>query len=240
MAIFNDKYEQETAPAMDYPFASDFYPERDCRYPLTEQYKASVQDKIGIAPYNCKISIPRMGNGIYNVYLYFRDIREVFTPEEHKKFWEDSIIHNKESCFTRLFLDVTRQCPLPQLHGRALNPNGVFVEDFRARSLAYTAAEAEAELKQLWAAMCPQIVYTTIWDSSLYLFFHTIDALNRFAEYDAGELKERSCRVMKKYDKDGFCSMEAFSIMLDLLENYKSIGGHNYFNSDAMDGLQAI
>lgn len=100
MKIFDDKYEHEIPYALDYLFASEFYSEKDCRYPLTEIYKSNVKNIIGVSPYNCKISIPHMGNGIYNVHLYFQDVREVFTSEGYNKFRIDTIIHHKQNYFS--------------------------------------------------------------------------------------------------------------------------------------------
>lgn len=240
MTIFNDKYEHEISYAKDYAFASDFYPKHDCRYPLTELYKFNVKEKTGVSPYNCKISIFNMDSGFYNVYLYFWDIREVFTFEEYHEFRMHTLMRREENYFTLLFNDAMEQYPIKQLNNMRLNPNGVFVEDFRVRSLSYTADRAENDLKRLWASKYPQIVFTTRWDSALYLFFDTIYALNQFVENDSAEFKESSCDVLKKYDNDGFCNIKAHSFILDLLENYKNIGGRNYFNSDAMDGLKII
>lgn len=240
MTIFNDKYKHEIPYAKDYPFASDFYPKNDCRYPLTELYKSMVKERTGVAPHNCKISIPHMGKGIYNVYLYFLDIRQVFTPEEYNKFQSDMLMPDKESFFTLLFKDAIKQYPIEQLNGLRINPNGVFVEDFRKRSLAYTISMAEAKLKKMWSSKYPQIVYTTRWENSLYLFFNAIDALNQFAENNSAGFKKISYNIIKKYDKDGLCSVEALDFILDLQANYESIGGRNYFNSDAMNGLKII
>ena len=240
MKRFNDKYEHQIPYAWDYLFASDFYPTKDCRYLLSELFKSKVKDKTGVAPYNCKFSIPNMSKGMFNVYLYFWDIRDLFTLQEYHKFWVDTLMHHKENYFTRLFNDAIKQYPIKQLNGMKLNPNGVFVEDYRVRSLAYTADRAENELTKLWAEKYPQIVYTTRWDSALYLFFNTIDILNQFIENDSAEFKNSSYDVIKKYDKDGFYTIEILGFTLDLLENYKRIGGRNYFNSDAMNGLKSI
>ena len=237
--IFNDKYKHEIPYAMDYPFASDFYDKQDVRYILTELYKSSVKNKTGITPYNCKIFIPSINTGkrFYNVLLYFWDIRKLNSCEQFPK---DSSINFAERDFTVLFKDALKQCSLKQLDDMKLNPNGVFVEDFRIRSLAYTISQAEHELKKLWTSRYPQIVLTTGWSSSMYLFFNTMNALNQFVENDIVVFAEYSHAVLKKYDKDGFCSIKTFTCILDLLENYNRIGGRNYFNSDAMDGLQTI
>jgi hypothetical protein len=225
---------------MDYPFASDFYPEEDCRYPLTVLYKSKVKDKTGVSPYNCKISIPHLSRGFYNVNLYFWDMREVFSVEECLSFRVEITMRHKYNYFTLLFNDAIEQCPIKQLNGLKLNPNGVFVEDFRGRSLAYTADNAENELKKLWASNYPQIAYSMRWDSTFYLFFKTMDTLNAFFENDSAKFKNISNDVMSKYDRDGFCSIEAIGFILDLLKNYESIGGYNYFHSDMCNGLKTI
>ena len=242
MAIFNDKYEHEVPYSLDYPFASEFYSKGDCRYRLMELYKSMVKEEIGVEPYNCKIYIPYMGehNEIYNVILYFWDIQEVITPEKYDKYFEDTFIKHKESRFTKIFYDALKQCPLNELGTMELNPNGVFVEGYKERSLAYTASLAEKELNQLWTSLYPQITFTTRWDSVYYLFFNTIEDIEKFVEENTDDFKKKTYNVMKKYDRDDLCTMENSSFILDLLGNYESIGGRNYFNSDAMDGLKSI
>jgi hypothetical protein len=239
MVLFNDKCKHEVPYSLDYPFASEFYNKEDCRYQLTELYKSMVKEEIGVEPYNCKIYTPNIGehNTIYNVILYFWDIEKVFTTKE---YFENTFIQHKESRFTKIFYDALKQCPLNELDKLKLNPNGVFVEGYKERSLAYTASLAEKELNQLWTLLYPQIAYTTRWDSVYYLFFNTIEAIDRFVEESSVDFKKKSYDVMKKYDRDDLCTMENSSYILDLLGNYESIGGRNYFNSDAMDGLKSI
>ena len=226
-------------PALDYPFASDFYSQEDCRYSLTDRYKTLVKDAIGVMPYNCKLAIPRAGQKFFNVYLYFKDIAEVFTPKEYRAFQVNSYAHHQESQFTHLFSEASKQYPIEELFGFRLNPNGVFVQDYKECSLAYTADKAFNELKELWACKYSRVAASTRWNSSLYLFFHTLEALHQFVEKDAIQCKKDTYAILKKHDKEGGWRLEELTFTLDLLETYKCLGQH-YFNSDEMSGLKTI
>ena len=108
MVVFKDQYKPEIPYAMDYPFASEFYPKQDCRYPLIEQYKALVNEKTGVMPYNGKIAIPDMGNQIFNVYLYFWNLSAEFTPEKREAFRLDSYLYEEDNYFMVLFREIGR------------------------------------------------------------------------------------------------------------------------------------
>ena len=96
-------------------------------------------------------------------------------------------------------------------------------------------------VKKAEASKHPQIISTTRWHNGFYLFFSTMGALDEFLRADAVGFKKASYDIIKKYDIDGFCSMESsLYFTLDLLENLESAGSQGYFKSNAMEGLFVI
>lgn len=240
MPFFNDQLRHEIPLAADYPFAAEGYPAADARHALTQAFMQAVEHETGVSPFNCKISQPSGRNDIYNVYLYFWDINEVFTPDEQKQLRINGTYKGQKAFFTNLFLDTLERFPVDQMERLRINPNGVFAEDFRVRVAAHCAKHAEKELTQTWRTWFPQIKTNIRMDNMFYLFFADEQALNHFAEHRTAVFCWHANRIMQRYDEFGALRKGGAEFVLDVQSNYDRIGGQFYFNSNAMSGLRRL
>lgn len=232
MNSFKDKFEHSVLPASDYFFAIEKYFSWDSRYKVTKFFTAMIAEKKGVYPYNCKICIPGHTDSIFNVFVYFQDIREVFSVDTIKKLSWDTTIKQP---YNEMFMEALKHYPVPELKNKEMNANGIFFQDFRECARSKSLMDAEPRLKNHWKENVPQIVFTVCQNDFCYLFFKNKNSLKFFCDEEYTYcFKNEAYKILKAYDKHNVWSIDSLMFRLDVYENYTNIGGHNYFNSDTM------
>ena len=221
---FKDKYKHSIYPFLDYLFASEFYAEDDCRYNLSESYKDLIGKEVGVKPYNCKISVSE--SAMFDVYLYFQDIRKVFIHNT-----QENILDNT---FNSLFMEALQSNPIPELKGKPLNPEGVFIKDFLECYRARVLTSAMKKLKVFLNEGGRGIIFSAHWNSIIYLFFRKDEDKENFLKRDIRLFKQNVYEEVKSYDIDHILKPDSLYFSLDVFSNFTNIGGHKYFTTDAM------
>ncbi len=224
---FIDKHEHSVMPSLDYPFAKEFYEPSDSRYKLAKVFENLIWETNKIKIYNCKIEIVKTTDNLYNIYLYFCDLRKTL-GEDYKPLF------NKNKDFIVLFNKALNECPIKELDGKKLNPNGIFVEDVLTCARCYAIGTASKEIEPALKKHYPAIVFLTFWDETIYLFFQDREDIEDFLKGDIVAFKKFCYDIIEPFDAERVWEVGNLTFMLDIYENYRSIGGRNYFNSDAM------
>jgi hypothetical protein len=224
---FNDAYKHSVMPSLDYQFAKEFYNQSDSRYNLVKYIDNLIWETKKIRMYNCKIEIIETADNLYNVYLYFYDLKRIFASDY-------SPFLNKNDDFIVLFNKALKECPIPELDGKKLNSNGIFVEDFLICARCYAIENASQKLEQAIKKSYPTIKFMTIWQETIYLFFQDHREIEKFLNGDIPAFKEFVYEIIKPFDVENVWKAGSLAFMLDVHDNYRSIGGRNYFNSDVM------
>jgi len=230
MKKFKDKFEHSVMPSLDYPFATEVYSIWDSRYKVTKLFKSMLTEKMGVCPYNCKISLIETDSSFFNVFVYFWDIREIFSDNEIRNMIVDE---KPKQPYISMFMEALKCYPVPEIEGKKMN--SVFFQDFRIRACSKSLKDAEPSLKWFWNKHEPQIVFTARWDDSYYLFFNNENVLNQFCDGEHIRVfKKRAYEIISPHDMHNVWSIDSLKFIVDVHENYTRIGGGNYFNSDAM------
>jgi len=69
--------------------------------------------------------------------------------------------------YNEMFMKALQRCPVPELDGKELNPNGIFFEDFRKCARSKSLKDAEPSLKKYWQTQEPHRAFTVCWDDAL-------------------------------------------------------------------------
>ena len=224
---FIDKFEHSVMPSLDYSFAKEFYEQSDSRYKLVKTFENLIWETKKIKIYNCKIEIIKTTDNLYNVYLYLSDLK--------KTLGEDySPLFNKNKDFIDLFNEALKEYPIKELNGKKLNSNGIFVLDFLTRARCYAIGNASKEIEPAIKKRNPAIEFLTFWDETIYLFFQGREELEEFLKGDIVAFKKFCYDIIEPFDAERVWEVDNLTFMLDIYENYRTIGGRNYFNSDAM------
>jgi hypothetical protein len=238
MDLFKDRFEHSVDPVLDYPFATEIYSVHDSRYKVVEAYKSMFVEKVGVSPFNCKISIIKSADRFFNVNVYFQDIREIFSRDEIMEMMVDP---KQKQPYNTMFMEALKNHPVPELDGKALNYNGVFFQDFRRCARSKSLSDAEPLLKKQWKKCKPQILFTMRRDDVLYLFLDTTDGIEIFCRDDhIHSFKMNVLKILKPYDRDHVWEIDSLNFILDVYEDFKKVGGQYYFNSNAMSGKKVI
>lgn len=225
---FRDEIEHSVSPSLDYPFAKERYEMTDSRYELVNAYKKLIYDVKGIDIYNCKIGIPRLVDGMYNVYIYLTDMKKDLGIS-----YKPLLYRNDD--LTALFNQALSEHPVSELKNLKLNHNGVFIEDFSRCARAYALSKAFDSLQVAIKRKYPMIETLYRWDTTIYVFFpEHVDYGYFLNKENIKQFKEFSYDIVMQYDVEKVWSPDKLSFMLDDYANYKALGGHHYFNSDAM------
>ncbi|MHB8077581.1 hypothetical protein [Desulfosporosinus fructosivorans] len=214
-------------PSLDYQFAKEFYGPSDSRYKLIQYFDNLIWETKKIRMYNCKIEIIETAENLYNVYLYFCDLKKTL-GNDYKPFF------NENTDFIVLFYKALKECPVAELNDKKLNSNGIFVKDFQTCARSYAINNALPKFEHAIKKRYPTIEFLTVWDQTIYLFFHDRGELEKFLEGDIPAFKKFCYDIIKPFDIENVWETSKLAFMLDIYENYRSIGGRNYFNSDAM------
>jgi hypothetical protein len=224
---FLEKHEHSVMPSLDYQFAKEFYEPSDSRYKLVKAFENLIWEAKNIQIYNCKIEIVKTTDNLFNVYLYFCDLKKTF-GEDFNPFF------NKDKDFIVLFNKALKEYSVEELKGKKLNPNGIFVEDFLRCARCYAISNASKAFETSIKEHYPAIEFVTFWDETIYLFFHDHLGLEDFIKGDIVTFKKFCYDIIKPFDVENVWEVDNLAVMLDKYENYRSIGGRNYFNSDTM------
>jgi len=230
MSTVNDDCQHSVTPSADYPYATERYPRSDPRYALCQAYSSLVEAQLGYQVFNCKIS-PLQEWG-YNVYLYLLDARRDLGDQ----WLRITLLSDRNHPMTALFEQALAVHPVEWLDGRKINPNGVLVQDFKTCSVSYALERAAPRIREL-VSRYPAVTFDIQWNTSFYLFFSTTSEMGRFHHNDAPRFLEQMWAALKEFDNHGFFTeVNPVQVILDLQDHYDTIGGRNYFNSDAMAG----
>ena len=231
---WRDRHEHSVLPASDYDYACERYSIHDPRQLLTEMYCALLADRLHYKIFNCKIDM--LGDDGYNVFLYMWDAQRDLGDH----WWVHSVDGDRWG-FTRLFLETLSTHPIEALRHRAINPNGVLVQDFRLCSIASTLGGACGLLLPGLMAGYPTVTSHEVLDDRLYLFFTTSHDLTRFQAKERTRFIKELWRLTRPFDRDGFFADRCpVTVILDLQSTMDAYGDYHYFNGDAMNGLARL
>lgn len=224
-----NNHEHSVIPSLDYPFATEFYDKSDNRYKVVKTFENLIWETKKIKVYNCKIENINIKNvnNTYNVYIYLKDIKKTLGNEYSPLF------HRNED-FIKLFYEALKECPIKELEGKKLNPNGIFILDFLTCARCYAINKAYKEIENAIKKRNPTIEFIIIWDETIYMFFHRREGLEEFLKEDIVAFKNFCYNIIEPFDTDCVWKADNLTFMLDIYKNYRTIGGRNYFNSDAM------
>lgn len=221
-----DKHKHSVFPAEDYPFAKEFYKPSDSRYKLVKVFENLIWEAKKIKIYNCKIEIIKSIDEFYNVYLYFWDLK--------RTLGKDYNTTNQNKDFIDLFYKALKECPIKELNGMELNSNGIFLKDFLTCDRCYAISNASKEIEPAIKKRYPAIEFITSWHETIYLFFQNREKLEDFLKGDITVFKKFCYDIIEPFDVERVWEADTLTFMLDTYGIYRSIGGWNYFNSDAM------
>lgn len=224
---FIGKYEHSVMPSLDYLFAKEFYDPSDNRYQLVKTFEKIIWKAKKIKIYNCKIELIKSSNDSYNVYVYLYDLKKTLGNDYNPFF-------NKNMDFVILFKKALKECPIEELANKKMNPNGIFMEDFLTCARCYAINRAFKKLNPAIKRCYPTIEFVTIWDETIYLFFKDSGNMEVFLKGNISSFKKFCYDIIEPLDAEHALDASNLTFMLDIHENYTSIGGGNYFNSDAM------
>lgn len=221
------KYQHSVMPSLDYLFAKEFYDQSDSRYNFVKYFKKIILEKMSIEVYNCKIENVNTSDNYYNVYVYLYDLKSIIDNETN-------YLDNVNKKFEDLFYKALKEYPIKELEQKKLNQNGIFLIDFfrcaRCNAISRAFNEIEMAIKKSYS----QVDFITYFDDIIYVFFQNQEKMDEFLKGDIITFKNLCYKAIKPYDLENVFDTNKLTFMLDILNNYTSIGGRNYFNSDAM------
>lgn len=225
--------------ADDYSFVTEFYEPTDSRYKIVAAYNKRILDKKKIEVYNCKITIPQSNliqkfipqflgmekRCYYNVYVYLKD-KEKDSPSIN---WDYPKFPYLCKEFTDLFKQTLREYPIKKLADKAMNPNGVFINDFLECSQSYALKKAFRALQNALKRKYPQIKRMIRFDKVIHVLFQkNYDFVDYFDEKNVDEFKRYSYEIIKPFDIDNVWTVNILSFMLDDYSHYLSMGFPEY------------
>jgi len=208
--------------SLDYDFAIQKYTKNDFRYKFVKRYIEYVKNTYKIDIFNCKIKRPKPDSKFLNFYIYL---------------WEDDPaisyrIEDPLHFYITSFYKILDRYPLPQiskdLHIQFFQKNIKHVMYGKILDLTWH------DIHESISGIFPQVANMSCW-SAFYIFIKTED-FQLVVENTLllSQIKKYCFEMAKKNDTHGILSFEEFYIRVDDYENYHSIGGYNYFNSDYM------
>lgn len=206
----------------DYDFAMQKYTESDFRFRFLQEYKNYIKLAYGVQIFNCKFELPQSDCNFLNFFIYL---------------WEEDLtvqyrIEDPGNHFITAFYKILKDYPLPaiteQLRLQFLIKNIRRV--MYSRVLELTWADIHLSIKNIF----PEVVDLSYW--SVFYVFIKREEFNAVVEntLQLNQIKEYCFKMAKIHDVNNILSSEQFQIRIDNYDNYKSIGGYNYFNSDYM------
>jgi len=214
--------ESSVMDSLDYDFAIQKYPKTDFRFRFVQEYMKYIQTTYGVEVYNCKFERPETNSIFLNFCIYF---------------WEDDLtlqfrIENTNNHFVKAFYKILKDYPLPavteQLRLQVITRNIRRV--MFGKILDLTWRDIHLSIKDRF----PEVADLSFW--SVFYVFIKKEVFHAVIE-DTSQLtqiKEYCFNMAKTHDVHQILDFEQFQIRIDNYDNYQSIGGGNYFNSDYM------
>lgn len=223
--IFNAKNDEPRSSVMDssdYDFALQKYTETDFRYKFVQEYMKHIEFVHGIKIFNCKFERPQPDSDFLNFYIYL---------------WKDDPnisyrIEDPHYFYITAFYKVLSENPLPsvtkELHIQFLLKNVWSVMYGKVLDLTWH------DIHLSISGIFPEIADMSYW-SNLYIFIKS-DEYEKVVKTPAilSQIKQYCYNNAVEHDIHNILDFDQFHIRVDNYENYQSIGGYNYFNSDFM------
>lgn len=222
--------EHSVEPSLDYPYAKEFYVEKDARYLLVKEFENLILLTKGLRIFNCKIGYPSFMQiqvtQVFNVHVYFVN-RAQAVGEGY------NYLSSINEDYIELFKTALQKYPYEPAKDK---PIQVFLEDFSLVAKSYAVTKAETELKQRLSEEYADLSSISYWETCPYIFLQTeasVELLKNTASSD--RLKHTCFDIIKIYDADDVWKYEDFRVRIDTQKHYDECGGSmGYFRSDAM------
>ena len=223
--VYNTKENEPTSSVIessDYDFATLKYSKKDFRYQFVENYIKYMMKNYGVTIFNCKFERPCSDSDFVNLFIYL---------------WEDDPdikyrIENSNNNFVVAFYEILNSYNLPAITKETRIQ--FIVKNIRSvmegRCLNSTWYDIHNSIK---------ITFPEIAELSYFAYFYLFiekdkfDILIKNTHY-LEKLKRYCFDAAKKHDINNILEYTQFHIRIDNYENYLSIGGQHYFNSDLM------
>lgn len=223
--IYNTKGNEPCSSVMesgDYDFAKQKYPESDFRCKFVQEYIKHIELIYGIKIYNCKFERPQPDGKFLNFYIYL---------------WEDDPtvyyrIEDPNHFYAKAFYKILNENSLPAVTKEL--PIQILLKNIsrvmHGRVLDLTWHDIHILIKEIF----PEIADLNYW-SDFYVFIKK-DEYEKVVKTTSrmDQIKEYCYKSATKNDVHHILNFDQFHIRIDNYENYRLIGGYNYFNSDFM------
>jgi hypothetical protein len=223
--LFNKKPEEPKSSVMessDYDFAIAKYNNQDFRYKFVRKYAEIMRIEYGIEVYNCKFERPRDDSKFVNFYVYV---------------WENDpdVNYRVDDTNNRFYLAFVKSMSKISING--LNQKSrvqVILKNINNVMYGKILDNVWHDINKTIQVKFPKVNMLSYW-SNLYLFISDEQYNKIFDNMDRLQMIKKYCyEVALKYDVHKILDYDKFKIRVDNIENYRSIGGQHYFNSDYM------